>query len=531
MSETVEIRRFTAQYRLRPSQFDQRYRLDRLLPEVTGEALELALERAGIRTNEIVCIPSIHVPVRLRLSRANSALVAEWVRLLAGAIADVCSQAMVAVRYRSRSLALVDMGAHIAQERFHYVWAWRQIGFWEGSDEPANLSAGALEFAGALAREPEAAVAVLATLAARGLLRPLLRSLEDFWAEIAFAVLQAAGARTHWPLTGELDEQGRAPLHELETGNWLAPTERRFASLAGGPATRTLERSRILRECLGIQLSEGAAMPLALLALLECEPALVRADSAQLFVSVRAVHDRAFGPAHESSISAKGEVEQAPPVSQAEQVPRGFQAEQASRGLRAKPPLLGSNRPTSGIQGAGEPELFKAQVGLRAEGITDFGGLLFLLHILDELRVPERAVASEGISGRGLAWFQHRLALTLQPLQPDDPAALAFCGLGPSSQHPSWEQPLPSPDEQDLIEAFAVEVREALAEALPEPPRAPEMLMQFVCRRHARIVVDPGWIELRFALRDVSTEIRRAGLDLDPNYVPWLGVVVRFVYE
>jgi hypothetical protein len=24
---------------------------------------------------------------------------------------------------------------------------------------------------------------------------------------------------------------------------------------------------------------------------------------------------------------------------------------------------------------------------------------------------------------------------------------------------------------------------------------------------------------------------RRAGLDLDPGYVPWLGVVVRFVYE
>ena len=29
----------------------------------------------------------------------------------------------------------------------------------------------------------------------------------------------------------------------------------------------------------------------------------------------------------------------------------------------------------------------------------------------------------------------------------------------------------------------------------------------------------------------VATEIRRAGLDLDPGYVPWLGVVVRFIYE
>jgi hypothetical protein len=28
----------------------------------------------------------------------------------------------------------------------------------------------------------------------------------------------------------------------------------------------------------------------------------------------------------------------------------------------------------------------------------------------------------------------------------------------------------------------------------------------------------------------VSTVVRRAGLDLDPGYRPWLGVVVRFRY-
>ena len=34
----------------------------------------------------------------------------------------------------------------------------------------------------------------------------------------------------------------------------------------------------------------------------------------------------------------------------------------------------------------------------------------------------------------------------------------------------------------------------------------------------------------RLALSDVSTELRRAGLDLDPGYLPFLGTVVRFVY-
>jgi hypothetical protein len=61
-----------------------------------------------------------------------------------------------------------------------------------------------------------------------------------------------------------------------------------------------------------------------------------------------------------------------------------------------------------------------------------------------------------------------------------------------------------------------------------EPPPS---LIDFVCRRRAEIIADPGWIEVRFSLDEVSTEIRRAGLDLDPGYLSWLGIVVRFVYE
>jgi hypothetical protein len=29
----------------------------------------------------------------------------------------------------------------------------------------------------------------------------------------------------------------------------------------------------------------------------------------------------------------------------------------------------------------------------------------------------------------------------------------------------------------------------------------------------------------------VSTDIRRAALDLDPGFLPWLGVVIKFTYE
>jgi hypothetical protein len=56
-------------------------------------------------------------------------------------------------------------------------------------------------------------------------------------------------------------------------------------------------------------------------------------------------------------------------------------------------------------------------------------------------------------------------------------------------------------------------------------------LLDLVCRRQARLLADPGWIEIHFSMGDVDTTVRRARLDLDPGFVPWLGVVLRFVYE
>lgn len=63
------------------------------------------------------------------------------------------------------------------------------------------------------------------------------------------------------------------------------------------------------------------------------------------------------------------------------------------------------------------------------------------------------------------------------------------------------------------------------------------------CRLHARLglanlVRRPGWIvwdrthvEVWMPLSRVDLRIRRAGLDLDPGWVPWLGRVIRFYYE
>jgi hypothetical protein len=159
---------------------------------------------------------------------------------------------------------------------------------------------------------------------------------------------------------------------------------------------------------------------------------------------------------------------------------------------------------------------------------TRFGGLMFFLPFVAELDLP--ASPPEALAERRLRWVLHQLALILQPLEPDDPAALAFAGLPPDAELPTAAEQPPTAEERLALARIRHMLVELLRIALAEPHRPPDELLDFVCRRRAQVVGDPGWIELRFELDEVSIELRRIGLDLDPGWVPWLGAVVRFVY-
>jgi hypothetical protein len=108
---------------------------------------------------------------------------------------------------------------------------------------------------------------------------------------------------------------------------------------------------------------------------------------------------------------------------------------------------------------------------------------------------------------------------------------LVFAGLYPDAEPPSMKQDPPSKEEMDLLNAMRVEILVELEEQLRPAERPRDRLLEWVCFRSASIRWDPGWVELHFSLDDVSTELRRAGLDTDPGYVPWLGKVIKFIYE
>jgi len=166
----------------------------------------------------------------------------------------------------------------------------------------------------------------------------------------------------------------------------------------------------------------------------------------------------------------------------------------------------------------------------RRRAWTEVGGLLFLVHLVDRLETPDRLVAAAELRQRDLRWSLHRLAVALTGVAEDDPAALAFCGLGPDAPPPSRDQPPPSEPELAVVVAIAEELARDLADALERRQEPAEAVLGEVCRRRAEVVADLGWIDVLLELEGVSLEIRRAGLDLDPGWVPWLGVVLRFVY-
>ncbi|MER6781477.1 MULTISPECIES: hypothetical protein [unclassified Streptomyces] len=163
---------------------------------------------------------------------------------------------------------------------------------------------------------------------------------------------------------------------------------------------------------------------------------------------------------------------------------------------------------------------------------TGWAGLLFLLAAAPEAGLPDRALAEPALAARPLSWVLHAAARALCGLAPEDPAALALAGLGPDRAATLLRAPAATPREQDSVDALAADWARATASRLGEERYAddPFGAVLAVARRPGRITAETGWIEAVFASADTDLAVRRAGLDLDPGWLGWLGAVVRYRY-
>ncbi len=224
----------------------------------------------------------------------------------------------------------------------------------------------------------------------------------------------------------------------------------------------------------------------------------------------------------------------------------------------ARPSGLSGQNPADIEPGAGDayppPTNSSAELEDPPGGLTQelakptlWAGLPFLLATADDARIPELLLADPALTGQPLHWILHQLGQLLVPAAPDDPAVMALAGLPPGAEPPAR---LGAPDnpahdggpggsaaaaavagERAALAGHATRWATATATRLRRTHLQPFGVVAEMAARRGTVLAQNGWIEVHLGLADVDVDVRRAGLDIDPGWIPWLGTVVRYVYS
>ena len=528
MSATTFIDRLAVRWRpLDPSVRDHA-RFDRLSRALAHGPLDAAID-AGAYRDEIVCVRTVAVPpLRVTADVTDDELLgwlaAEIAAAVAMAVSDT-SEPAACVRYRSRAHAALDVAVSLARGDRRREWAWRQLGLWPDPGEPA--AAAGEHVAAALAEAPGAVTALLSAAAEAGALAFLASLLGPHRLD---AVVRAAWIARAYPLPGWNELLGPA----------AAPDDADFAQV-----TALLARGALGRELLrGTGLPPQSVAAASAAALLGAEPSLPLRPVARVMplvtaaalVSLERSRQRDDGPSGLADPPGGGEAHVAPPPA----------ADAAGHQPAPTPPIAPARQPAPAPRSAGAPQTADAApdsaATAPARGVaTEFGGLPYLLHLVGRGGLPERAARGE-LASTGLVRLLYEVGLRIlgrlvgpgQVPDREDAALACLCGRAPEA---GWPRDIGArrlsarvgrvadAEAERLIAALRAAIEPSALAAAPEPD-----LLAAVCRRRARIVADPGWIDVCLDLAEVSTDVRRSGLDLDPGYLPWLGCVVRFVY-
>ena len=504
---TVHIHRFNATLRVADAQAaSHAAAVQRQLFD--GE-LEAALAPHA-PDEEIVLVRRLDAPAPMAARHTGSQSARDWSDAIALQLDRVLRNAGTGnvLRFRHRLAAELAFAHDAFEHRSTRDWAWHRLGLLPERDSIASAER----------------------------LAALVRLISDE-SNTRMPLLRALSAEPGWPhCLAQLDlailrQLTQAALRTCGGATPFAPNDDMVVAMPSNPepATPTAPASpldartvAILGALLRIEANPVRRRWSARLTLLACEPRHARQDPARI--------DRLLDPwlaATEAQPRADSRGPQSLATA-ANNAPNFAGRDERPTVEDPAPRSQADNPPRSSEPHHPGPEPLPPEDPAASIGLTDHAGLLLLLPLLE----PSGALAvleDESVwPAAHWPFGLHRLATTLLPLAADDAAALAFCGRRP-------RDPVPFPYERlDAMQHVALRqardrLHDALARRLPEW-RGPG-LIERVARRRGRIVADPGWFEVRYALRDVSIDIRRAALDLDPGFIAWLGVVLRVVYE
>lgn len=545
----LTIKRLTATVHEQPHVTDARGRVDRMLHRLAERGLQDALSQRSLPAGEW-CVRRVDLVLPFGSDDHDATVESTWADAVIGSLEQLLlAPPGQVVHYRRRSAAVTDLVASIAAGRLESRWAWRQLGILSATDpDPASDPAGAL--LSALGRVPDQALHAVLAVTGAGRLAVLHQCLgAGGWLRLAAMVAGATGVPV-------------ADLRRLLSADAAAPGgERAGAPFDSGQhdvadrADRVVIESTFAAALIRSTLRPAPAVTAAwaVLAVAEADPAaLLGAAADDLIGLVARTLRRGAGAGAPSLVRMAGPA-----------APGRARSRTATHRLESEAPVLAlpPKDDTGALPAApvdrsetssGNEDVFRdaaapAQIDQQdadtdavtpgdddaqeSGALTVWAGLLFLLSTAEAAGVSGYLTDDSRLGSRSVRWVMHQLALRLVPIAADDPAALAFAGLQPGIDPPSGV-PTGAAEESALAEC-AARWTLVTAQRLAHPAGTtdPVDVVLNIGRRRGEIIADRGWIEVHLDLADVDVNVRRAGLDLDPGWVPWLGVVVRFVYD
>ncbi|MEA5463931.1 hypothetical protein [Leptothoe sp. PORK10 BA2] len=140
---------------------------------------------------------------------------------------------------------------------------------------------------------------------------------------------------------------------------------------------------------------------------------------------------------------------------------------------------------------------------------TDYAGLMYLLNLLQYLQLPAYLPQyndPDTFSQTLLGYVAHRLGVPNQ--DPILTSLIPFAFIPHSPLHPLWYSALKTWSR-----------------------RHTGLTLKALIQRPGELALTPTHLDLTFDLNQVDIRIRKAGLDLNPGWLPWFGRVVAFHYE
>lgn len=568
--QTLNIKQLSKLYHLHPEQRDRQRLLDACLNDAIEEHLEFALTEAGIDDEEEICLRLVHVPLSFNFGQSQSATSQHWSSIISRHVRlQLDKGGANVVRYRSRLHALFAFAEDISRHQMQRSWAWNQIGL-ANLRMGSNLEQARTQLVTALVREPAATGAIFTRLAVQQRLLSWLGEMSRHdRSRLLNGILAEAGVDRRWldvrPNLADADEPLPGTLLSNEALSSSSILNHLQANV-GNTAWQSLHpRAWVV------------------LILLELEPLLFRRANSVVTAAIATVEknllpvlvansDRAdAGSEHLStehtakspqlrSVKRPGQlavqkVEKPPEVSQqvSADIANGHETgiEPGSTNVVTTPGDTAARRSSEltdqgranprRLELPAEPQATPAQtaesVPARQFITSEFAGLFLLLPLLaettadDSSSLIDQIVADPAFDSRPLSWVLYRLTNVWLPIPTDDPALRAFCDIDIDAEWPWSADDAATTHEHSVLAHYAARIETSLCSKVRSSEFASPSVIEGICRRYARLLIDSGWLELVFSLDRVDTEIRRAGLDLDPGFVPWLGKVVKIRYE